>query len=172
MKRVILLIILSISINTISKAQIWRGFGKGLGIGTDVWHNTDNKSDFTNINLSGVFTLFNENTIIAPSVSFGQTEDGSTYYKNKPVTNNMFLWEFSTAVLFQVGRHVHIGPKAGAMLIYNHYESFSAKDEWIINGGLEMQINLNDNYRSPSNNAIYINATLHSFGIGFRHYIF
>jgi hypothetical protein len=164
------LIIAILSLTTFVDAQLWRGYGKGYGVGVDHWFDTELKSDFQQLNLSGLISTFSENTLICPFVSFGFCDNGKTFYKRKEVDNHTYLWEFGTSLLFQVSDHWHIGGRVGYMYYYNRYKSF--KDQKRINAGLEFQYNFNSNYRSISNNAIYFNINYKSVGIGYRYYFY
>jgi len=169
MKKIILILTLLILSLSFCNAQ-FRGYGKGFGIGIDTRYNTENKSDFANLNLSFITSSFSDNVLYVPFVSFGLKENGKTVYKRQPVTNHTYLWEFGCTVLFQLNKHLHLGPRIAYMLDYNRYKSFVDNEN--IDGGIEIQYNFNSNYRSIANNAIYFNISRYTLGMGFRYYIF
>lgn len=169
MKKIILISLLLLA-TIVGNGQVWKGYGKGIGIGVDHWFDQEKESKFENINLSFVLSTFSESTLICPFASFGYKDSGKTYYKRKKVDNHIFLWEFGTSVLFEISDKLHIGPRLSAMHSYNKYVSF--KDNWEYNVGIEIQFNLNSNYRSISNRSLYFNVNYRSIGIGYRYYLF
>jgi hypothetical protein len=170
MKKLILIILLSILLISFCDAQIYNGYAKGIGVGVDNWYKMDNKSDFKNINLSYVLSSYSESTLFCPYISFGHTKVEETTYKRENVFNDHYLWEFGTSILFQVGKHWHFGVKGGAILDYNRYKSFN--DNWTPDAGVEIQFNFNSNYKGFTNTALYVSGGLHSFGVGIRHWVF
>lgn len=169
MRKIIFIAVLILASNMVD-AQLWRGYGKGFGIGADQWYNTDQKSSFKNINMSLLVTDFSEKTLICPFFSFGMVDNGTTFYKRDNVTNHTYLWEFGTSVLFELSNHLHVGPRVGLIVDYNRYLSFN--DSWDYNVGAEIQYNFDSNFRSLSNKAMYMSVNLRSVGLGFRYYFF
>lgn len=169
MKKIVLVFFLMLTTYLVN-AQIWKGYAKGIGIGVDHWYDSEKESKFESINISTVFSTFSESTLVCPFLSFGYKDYSHTYYHRERVRNHLYLWEFGTSVLMEVSDKLHIGPRLSIMHSYNRYSSF--KDKWEANGGLEVQYNLDSNYKSISNRAVYFNVSAKSVGIGFRYYFF